>query len=46
MTLVHMTPARRVALWIGVPVVIAAIGRGVFSLIASADTGHYSFSIP
>lgn len=41
-----MTPARRVALAIGVPVVVAAIGWGVFSLIASVDTGHYSFSIP
>lgn len=46
MTVVHMTPARRVALWIGVPVLVAAIGCGAFSLIAAADTGHYSFSIP
>ncbi len=41
-----MTPARRVALAICVPVVLAAIGWGVFSLIASAGTGHYSFSMP
>ena len=41
-----MTPARRVALAICVPVVVAAIGWGVFSLIASADTGRYSFSMP
>jgi Putative adhesin len=34
------------ALWIGVPVLVAAIGWGAFSLIAAADTGHYSFSIP
>lgn len=41
-----MTPARRVALAIGVPVVLAAIGWGVFSLIAAADTGRYPFSVP
>jgi putative adhesin len=41
-----MTPARRVMLAICVPVVIAAIGWGSFSLIVLAGTGHYSFSMP
>ena len=41
-----MTPARRVALAIGVPVVVAAISWGVFNVVALADTGHYSFSMP
>jgi len=40
-----MTPARRVALAIGVPVVVAAISWGVFNVVALADTGHYSFSM-
>ena len=35
-----------VALAIGVPVAIAAIGWGVLNAVAAADTGHYSFSIP
>jgi hypothetical protein len=41
-----MTPARRVALAICVPVILGAVGWAAFSLIALADTGHYSFSTP
>jgi Toastrack DUF4097 len=41
-----MTPARRVILAIGVPVALAAISWGVFNVVAIANTGHYSFSIP
>ena len=41
-----MTPARRVILAICVPVALVAIGWGVFNVVALADTGHYSFSMP
>ena len=44
--LVRMTPARRVTLAICVPVAIAAIGWGVFNVVALADAGRYSFSMP
>jgi len=41
-----MTPPRRVILAICVPVALVAIGWGVFNVVALADTGHYSFSMP
>jgi Putative adhesin len=41
-----MTPARRVTLAIIVPVALAAIGWGAFSLIASLGSSSFSFSAP
>lgn len=42
----HMTPGRRGALALSVPVAVALIGWTAFSAVAAVGTGQYTFSTP